>query len=164
MKTFKKDAMVRRLEMCRDREKAKRDKEKELPEDFVCRGMENVQKIRDEKLYRKHLKSIKHLKDQYPKAFNKYVSLVRKVGFSKVTVSIPDLDKLLKTMTCAYCLGDVKSITLDRINPGESYSLDNIEPVCKVCNTVKWNTFSREEAIFLARTYEKEYGKKFAEL
>ena len=39
---------------------------------------------------------------------------------------------------CVYCGSNV-NITIDRIDSNKSYVIDNIQPLCVVCNTMKWN-------------------------
>lgn len=41
---------------------------------------------------------------------------------------------------CTYCGGEIATIGLDRVNNSLGYSLDNVLPCCKVCNTMKMDT------------------------
>lgn len=38
---------------------------------------------------------------------------------------------------CAYCGSDIETIGLDRINPSQGYSVENVTPCCSRCNEMK---------------------------
>lgn len=44
----------------------------------------------------------------------------------------------LKARSCFLC-GETSKITLDRINSSIGYMLDNVQPLCLRCNTMKWD-------------------------
>lgn len=62
----------------------------------------------------------------------------------------PDLIRELIESPCYYCLDDTMPSQVDRKDSRGGYTRRNVVPACRRCNTIKNDTVSFEEMIFIA--------------
>ncbi len=64
-------------------------------------------------------------------------------------------------LPCHYCLSDISTIGVDRINNCEGYVTGNIVPCCQSCNKMKLDYSIDEFSVWIERAYKNLYFKNF---
>lgn len=57
---------------------------------------------------------------------------------------------------CVYCGGNER-ITIDRIDSNKSYVIGNVQPLCVVCNIMKWNYSEIDFLLHISKIYKHKH-------
>ena len=79
----------------------------------------------------------------------KYTYLKNSAKYRKkcVTISFEEYEAIMSDMTCFYCdnsLQNMAGSSLNRIDSSLGYSIDNVKPCCKICNSIM-NKFTLDD-------------------
>jgi len=77
-------------------------------------------------------------------------------------LSIEEYTEKISSNSCYYCGGPLPNYgaALDRLDSNIGYSVDNVVPCCKYCNTIKSNLLSPKETKELIALLKKLRGKE----
>jgi len=66
-----------------------------------------------------------------------------------MNITVEDVKRIIN-LPCVYCGDSRKLSEVDRKDSQRGYTLDNVVPACRRCNTIKNNVVSYEEMKFIA--------------
>lgn len=140
------------------------DKKREYQAKFRAKNRDSLRN-RAKKYHEKHKDRENKKKKIYARTLNgRYTALKGMAKYRKkeFCITFEEYSKIVENKNCFYCDKSLPEAGhgLDRIDSSLGYTINNVVPSCKECNTIKMDTVSHTEMIEIAKllkTLRKSY-------